>query len=440
MPDSPDSDNSNGVPRLGAEYLILNDLGDRVTFQRFRPQAQFPVSGVRGYQSEQQVIDIALSWGFPENVYFPAVISKGSATREISDLLLISGKRAVVVQTKSRNAENDDLQKIERWVKREFEKAARQGRGSIRSLNRTDELFENGRGSKLSLQGSHFEIGVLVILDIPEVPEQLVLDADSNVGTLVITLTEFEFLFTHLKSVSAVIRYVFRVSAIGPVELGSEIQRFISLAMADNEAALAKPASDPSNDAYRLSTPILPLEPVGIRDEEAHLFFRQVCEIIGAFATETGADPIALAMIFGGIDDLPVQSGEMLGRFILDGLHHFQSQDDGLEQFNWKFRFIFQEERGLRFVFGVSKKFDSQRTNEMFVSRLRVTHHQFQRDSANLEEKLTIGVLVTPRDTWPGFDVGLMVIDDRQQLSEEDFESYVSFWNQLRPPGSGLLP
>jgi hypothetical protein len=145
-------------------------------------------------------------------------------------------------------------------------------------------------------------------------------------------------------------------------------------------------------------------------------------------------------MIFGGIDDLPVQSGEMLGRFILDGLDHFQSQDDGLEQFNWKFRFIFQEERGLRFVFGVSKKFDSQRTNEMFVSRLRITHHQFQRDSANLEEKLTIGVLVTPRDTWPGFDVGLMVIDDRQQLSEEDFESYLSFWNQLRPPGSGLLP
>lgn len=440
MPDSPDSDNSNEVPRHDPEYLILNDLGDRVTFQRFRPQPQYPVSEVRGYQSEKRVMDIALKWGFPENVYSPAVISKGSATREISDLLLVSGKRAVVVQTKSRNAENDDLQKIERWVKREFEKAARQGKGSIRSLNQKDEIFENGRGTKLSLQGSQFEIGVLVVLDIPEVPEQLLLNADSSEITLVITLTEFEFLFTHLKSVSAVIRYVFRVSSIEPVELGTEIQRFMSLAMADNDVALAKPAIDLANDAYRLSTPILPLEPVGVRDEEAHLFFRKACEIIGAFATETGVDSIALATIFGGIDDLPVQSGEMLGRFILDGLGSFSSQDDAPGQFNWKFRFIFQEELGLRFVFGASKKFDPQRTNEMFVSRLRVTHHQFQRDSANIEGKLTIGVLVTPRNTWPGFDVGLMVIDDRQQLSEEDFESYVSFWNQLRPPGSDLLP
>lgn len=441
MSDSSQLNDSKNVPLDdGHEYLVMNDLGDRVTFQRFRPRSQLPVSDTRGYQSEKSVKEIALEWGFPENVYSRAVISKGSATREVGDLLLVSGKRAVVLQVKSRNAENDDLEKIKRWVKREIGKAAGQGKGSIRSMEQSDQVFENGRGTKLSLEGIQLEIGVLVVLDIPAVPEQLVVEVNPDGKTLVITLTELEFLFSQLKSVSAVIRYVFRVTSMEPIELGLEMQRFMSLAMADNDVALAKPAINLSNGAYRFSTPILPLEPVGVLDEEAHLFFRKACEIIGAFATETGADPIALATIFGGIDDLPVQSGEMLGRFILDGLDHFRSRVDGLEQFNWKFRFIFQDERGLRFVFGVSNKFDPQRTNGMFVSRLRVTHHQFQRDSANAEEKLTIGVLVTPRDTWPNFDVGLMVVDDRQQLSEEEFESYVSFWNQLRPPGSGLLP
>lgn len=424
----------------GPEYLVINDLGDRVTFQRFRPRPKLPVSDTRGYQSEKNVKKIALEWGFPENVYSAAVIRKGSATREVSDLLLVSGKCAVVVQIKSRNAEDDDLGKIERWIKRGFRKATSQGKGSIRSLHQTDELFENGRGTKLSLQGSQFEIGVLVVLDIPVVPEQLIINADVGGSMLVITLTEFEFLFGHLKSVSAVIRNVFRVAPMEPIEIGSEIQRFISLATADKDVASVNKEESYSNGAYRLSTPILPLEPVGVLDEEAHFFFRKACEIIGAFATETGVDPISLATIFGGIDDLPVQSGEMLGRFILDGLGYFQSQNDGLGQFTWIFRFIFQEERGLRFVFGVSKKFDPQRTNEMFESRLRVTHHQFQRDSANIEGKLTIGVLVTPRDTWPNFAVGLMVIDDRQQLSEEVFEGYISFWNQFRPPGAGPMP
>lgn len=441
MSDPSQLNDSKNVPLDdGHEYLVMNDLGDRVTFQRFRPRPKSPVSDTRGYQSEKSVKEIALEWGFPENVYSRAVISKGSATREVGDLLLVSGKRAVVLQVKSRNAENDDLEKIKRWVKREVGKAAGQGKGSIRSMEQSDQVFENGRGTKLSLQGSKLEIGVLVVLDIPAVPEQLVVEVNPDSKTLVITLTEFEFLFGQLKSVSAVIRYVFRVSSMDPVELGTEIQRFMSHAMADNDVSLAKHAMNLPNGAYRLSTPVLPLEPVGIRGEEAHLFFRQVCEIIGAFATETGADPVALSTIFGGIDDLPVQSGEMLGRFILDGLGFFQSQEDGHGQFNWKFRFIFQEELGLRYVFGVSKKFDTQRTNEMFVSRLQITHHQFQRDSTNFEGKLTIGVLVTPRNTWPGFDVGVMVIDDRQQLSEEDFESLVSFWNQLRPPSASPLP
>jgi hypothetical protein len=441
MSDPSQLNDSKNVPLDdGPEYLVINDLGDRVTFQRFRSRPKSPVSDTRGYQSEKSVKEIALEWGFPENVYSRALISKGSATREVGDLLLVSGKRALVLQVKSRNAEKDDLQKIERWVKREFGKAASQGKGSIRSMEESDQVFENGRGTKLSLQGSQLEIGVLVVLDIPAVPEQLIVKVNSDSKMLVITLTEFEFLFGQLKSVSAVIRYVFRVAFMEPIELGSEMQRFMSLAMADNDVALAKPAVDLSDGAYRLSTPILPLEPVGVLDEEAHLFFRKVCEIIGAYATESGADPKVLATIFGGIDDLPVQSGEMLGRFILDGLDFFQSQDSELGQFAWKFRFVFQEERGMRFVFGVSKKFDPHRTNEMFERRLRITHHQFQRDSANLEGKLTIGVLVTPRDTWPNIDVGLMVVDDRQQLSEEDFEGYVSSWNQFRPPGAGPMP
>jgi len=441
MQDSHVSDNSKDDSHGHApEYLILNDLGDQVTVQRFRPQTQFPVSISRGYQSEERVRDIALRWGFPENIYLPTLISKGSATREVSDLLLVSGNHAVVVQSKSRNAEDDDLQKIERWVKREFDKASRQGKGSIRSLQQRAELFENGRGTKLTLRGSQLDIGVLVVLDIPAVPEGLIIDTDFDTTTLVITLTEFEFLFGHLKSVSAVIRYVFRVAPMESVEIGSEIQRYMSLAMADNDVALAKPEIGLPNGAYRLSAPILPLEPVGVRDEEADLFFRNVCETIGAYAAENAVDAIALATIFGGFDDLPVQSAEMLGRFFLDGLSLFESDDDGLGQFIWKFRFIFQEERGLRFVFGVSKRFDPLRTNDFFVSRLRITHHQFQRDSARVKAKLTIGVLVTPRGTWPHFDVGLMVVDDRQQLSEEEFEGFVSFWNQLKQPGTAPMP
>jgi SEC-C motif len=219
-----------------------------------------------GTQLEHTVKRIAANLGVPDFVYEPANTRKGSATREISDGMLIVQDRGVILQCKARSPEsNDDDQRIESWIEKNIDKAAKQIAGTRRTLR------TNGETSVTSLRG--YTKTVTIDEDWPGVPANF-RAGDHLDGILVMTLEDWLGLHEMLLSTSGVIRYNHRaIEAKVSVYLGCEAARYVALASADAQAT-----------ASTSMVPELPMEPLSEAD-------RLFAAVVDEWIEEIGGPP-----------------------------------------------------------------------------------------------------------------------------------------------------
>jgi hypothetical protein len=385
----------------------------------------------RGIAAEAATQNAAATWGLPDFVILPRAEHRGSRNREISDGLLVTGERRVVLQIKSRAAAGDRPDRETSWVDKKVAEAVKQVNGTVRRLRAAPSEMINGRGRTVAVGGSSTcWIGVVIIDHPAPPPDHPLTKPTSGVPVVTLLRRDWEFLFDQLRSTRAVVDYLYRVEGSTAL-LGGEPERYFELAAAD--AAAAPGPIDTSLIGERVSTPLLPTAPAGHDDDQAHGLVRLVCEDIAN--TPSDYDTAALIDVLSTIDTLPVGHRTELGRLLLSTLHSAAgTAPDGV---SWRFGII---NRGLKMPllgFGVCSRFDAT-IRAAFQAWVLLRHHE--RAPAGqldrLDQALTVGVLLTPRtDGVRDWDTAMIAVRGDPQLTEEDLTSSRALWNRSAESG-----
>lgn len=266
-----------------------------------------------GQLSEEAARRYAAEFGVPDFVYDPVILPKGTGSREVSDGLLISRERGIILQSKSRDraAAADSSSQIA-WARRRIVEAARQVRGTRRTLASVSELqLISRRGHSLTLSADSERIwpGV-VLLDLPDCPSGI--DATcEDPAAIVMTLNDWYALNHRIRSTCGVIDYVHRVIDARPVyvELTDEATRYDNFAAADEELVRRE-------GGY----PILPSKGLSLGEEQILATFDDWIDSDIAVATgpNGNSDPEATRRAVEVIDAIPVAMRVEIAQNILD--------------------------------------------------------------------------------------------------------------------------
>jgi hypothetical protein len=211
--------------------------------------------GDYGRLVEAEVRRIGAMLGVPDFVYLPAVVRKGSATREVGDGFLIAGHLGAMFQVKTRDpagASADSPSNVPARLERMLRDAIRQAAGSRREIVRRcrdgdppsvvpyralDLPADRQARYRLELDPEVATWPVVVVVDHPLA---VGVDLGFHEDVLVLTLSDWRELQRALCSTTGVLTYVKRVLEAGPdahVALGYEQKRFADVARADSEWA-----------------------------------------------------------------------------------------------------------------------------------------------------------------------------------------------------------
>jgi hypothetical protein len=382
----------------------------------------------RGTAAEDATLAAASRWGLPDFVMRPAVIAKGKATREVGDGTIITGRRAVSVQVKSRETPSDDAAREERWVQKKAAEGARQAQGTVRSLRSSTVDLVNGRGRVVPCDGSEFEWAGVVIIDHPSPPPTSVaFDGVSDVPIVVLLRRDWDFLFDQLRSVSAVVDYIHRIASDGPTTLGEESVRYFELAQAD-EDAVGEPAPGPGKaGAMVVSHPLLPKAPASSLDTTGHTVFRILLEEIARIDIDRDErDRLAL---LASIDRFSVGDRAALGRLLLDHLDAVTAAQRGTTM--WRFRRVVQDKGALHLAFGACNQY-TEVHRQAFQGWAMLRHHELHTAQAVPSDKVlkTVAVLLTPRygDSRP-WDTSVVSIEGALDVDPEELAALQKLWN-----------
>jgi hypothetical protein len=247
-----------------------------------------------GLQIEDYARRLAGDLGVKDFVYHPVQIRKGSATREISDGLLVAGNRGLILQVKSRHpdaAHQDTPEKATSWCAKNAAAAVRQADGTRKSLERGSVTARSLRGFERILPDAS-QWPAVVIIDHP-VAASMEFPATPN--TVYISLSDWRNLHSWLRSTWGVITYVHRaLDSNLHVRLGNEIDRYAALLSADL-SALGSPTSFPSLAMSRLE---------GTQALDASLF-EDLIERVADHEGATGWDPQQYLWIIEELDQIP---------------------------------------------------------------------------------------------------------------------------------------
>jgi hypothetical protein len=382
-----------------------------------------------GVGAEKAARDAVSMWGLPDFIMRPVVERKGSGVREISDGIIVAGKRGVILQVKGRNAEAVDPDKESRWVRKNAEAARRQIDGTFRRL-REPAVMTNGRGRTLTIDGTQVEWVGVIIIEHPHPPRALVVEPTAGkIPVRVLLRRDWEFLFGQLKSTRSVVDYLFRVEDSAP--LGEEPVRYFELAVLDERAEPGP--RRPHQVGQRHHIPTLPTAPTGHLDAEAFHVVRRICEEIAAIE-DAGITEEERIEALADIDGLPVGYREELGRILLDELKRaVEDPPDGLR---WRARtFSALEPGGVQVGFAVCSTFDD-RIRRGFHAWLQLRHHE-RGELENLENARSVGVMVTPRlDGFRAWDTTIAVVAGDLDLSDDDVTAFKNLWGGRNDSGS----
>lgn len=302
--------------------LVLLQIVEGQIVGREVPEARVPVpEGPRGPGVERASLEAAALWGLPDFVYRPRVLSKGSGIREVGDGTIITGGKGIALQVKARESTSGDPAREAAWLNKKATQALRQAYGTIRTFLRAPQLaLENLRGREVALDGTGIEWLPVVVLDHDDPPEEHHLSLHQHEDPGVVLLRrDWEFLWDQLRSASAVVDYLHRVSGTESPPLGSEPTRYLELALADAEADSAPgPEWTSGLFAHQPGGPVLPRDLASAQDATAHAMFNEILDDIAN--TDFTGDETTRLRVLGLLDRVPVTQRSELGRLLLSQL------------------------------------------------------------------------------------------------------------------------
>jgi len=219
--------NNDGV----MTYMALRD--GRVVGREIPDAEALPPGEEYGTQVEIATRAAAGRWGLPDFVLRPKVVPKGSGRREIGDGTIVSGYRGIALQVKARSsATPDTTERARSWLLKNAAAGLKQAHGTIRSTFRAGDLtLDNLRGHPVRVDAKRVEWVPVVVLDHPNPPREVFPPKDTDGPSIVMLRRDWEFLWNQLRSASAIVDYIHRISTEDdPAELGSETHRYFDLA------------------------------------------------------------------------------------------------------------------------------------------------------------------------------------------------------------------
>jgi hypothetical protein len=416
----------------GSPLTLMIDTDGGMIVREIPAASPLPSDTSRGLAAEGATADAAALWGLPDFVYEAATRQVGAGSREIGDRILVVGDLAVVVQVKAREAPTADAARERAWVESRARTALSQANGTIRYLQREHVLLKNLRGHTLEVGSQPLRCVATVVIDHPDVPDGITFGDDSrNSPSVVLLRRDWEFLFDQLKSIHAVCQYLERV-ADEPHELGHEPVRYYQLALAD--ASTPPTPVDPSLlvDGRQVSSPLLPLVPVGLEDNRAHLLVRAIFEDIAvgpAISEMTESDRLK---VLAELDALPLGMREDIGRYLMDAMREVSGAPEDTTA--WRLRRIVGNSREALLAFGACSKPISPMHQDFFAAWVQLRHHELQQITGGRRHLTSVGVLLTPRhDGQRSFDTTMVAASGDLALDEEQLETFREVWSQSRP-------
>ncbi|MBN9620036.1 MAG: hypothetical protein J0H43_09940 [Actinobacteria bacterium] len=418
------------------EFIMLVQVGDTVYGRPIPPATLLDPSQRQGTAAEDAAIEAASMWGLPDFVFRPRVISKGSGRRELGDATIITGAKAVAVQVKSRERPAKDDAGEARWLVKKAREGARQAGGTVRTLRRGPADLVNGRGRSITCHGDQLTWIGVVILDHPSPPEDIDPPA-FDVGIPIVTMLrrDWDFLFDHLRSVSAVVDYLHRIVEEPPVSIGEEPARYFELAHADENAPTGPP--DPwieQTGASQSASPILPKAPASAADASGHAIFRVLLEDIAESAFD-GEEEQRLEML-AKLDRFSVGDRAELGRLLMQRLDAASRVD--ADKTSWQHRLVIQDHGTLQLFFSVGSHF-TETHRDIYKGWVLLRRHEFIELTATDPEPYgedlpwTVAVLLTPRhDGYRAWDTTLIATHDDTSLDADERARLTALWDEAR--------
>lgn len=378
-------------------YMRLAEGGD-VIGREIAPARDLLDASQDGIAVEEATRAAAGRWGLPDLVLQPKVFAKGSGIRELGDGTILAGPRGISLQVKARGITGDTPEKATRWTLKNAAQGLRQARGTIRTalLNPAVELT-NLRGRTVAIRGSSVAWIPVVVVDHPDLPPTGVIPAPDPKGpSVVLTRRDWEFLWDHLRSATAIVDYIHRVAEEqDPLELGAESNRYLDLAEKDAQAPPAKiPDWIPETGAINTSHPLLPYDPAASADRFGHAIFQQILEDI-AHTDFTGDESDRITLL-SNIDRVAVGERGELGRLLLRRLTRCAQVAPNGHRMDHRIMYIDQGSFQLTFT-TMSQLTDYHL--EIYRSWLLLRRQDFLEKSGALGPVYpwTVGVLLTPR-------------------------------------------
>lgn len=419
----------------GTVTVLLN-VGDEIFARPVPPALPLDPTDDPGPAAEVASLHAAAFWGLPDFVFNPSTVRKGGAQREVGDCTVIAGQRALAVQVKHRAPQANTPTEIEVGrVSSRISTGADQAAGSIRSLDAATVGLVNARGRVIPVTGADLEWCRVVIVDHPSPPAMTVQASDHGPIPLVVLLRrDWDFLFDHLRSTTAVVNYLFRVSSEATHVLGEEAARYFELARADEVTPAGGATTWVSAlGATPISTPLLPTAPASSGDDAGATVYRLIMEDIAVTAIENSeSERLALLSL---LDRYPVAKRAELGRLLLTHLDDVVSADGAI----WRFRRTVLDNGALQLSFGACTAF-SQIHREAFGQWAMIRHHELCEGYQPMKTDrtpVTVAVLLTPRHDGSArlWDTTSYTLFGDLQLSDVELNSMRALWSN--PEASG---
>jgi hypothetical protein len=415
----------------GGEFVMLVQAGETIYGRPIPPAMLLDPSQRQGAAAEDAAIDAASMWGLPDFVFRPQIIAKSSGRRELGDATIITGSKAVAVQVKSREGEPKDDDAEGRWLTKKALQGARQAAGTVRTLRASPAELANERGRTVTCHGDRLTWMGVVILDHAAPPEGVLAPA-FGVGIPIVAMLrrDWDFLFDHLRSVSAVVDYLHRITDEPPVAIGDEPVRYFELAHADEHAPpRPAPAWIGQIGAMHPARPILPKAPASAEDASGHAIFRVLLEDI-AESEFTGEEQNRLE-ILARLDRFSVADRANLGRLLMERLEAAANVEAG--KTTWQHRLIVQDDNGLHLFFSVGSHL-TQIHREVYKGWVLLRRHEFiEITGADKPLPWTVAVLLTPRyDGYRAWDTTLIATCDDTSLDDHERDRLSALWNDTR--------
>lgn len=394
--------------------------GKEGLFIRSVPETSpLPVSDTHGHSTEDAVVNAMSHWGLPDFAFKGSSVALGSGVREVGDGLLITYPFAAVIQVKARHEISDDAEKETRWLNKHIGKANRQVAGTLRRLRSSTHSATNMRGVSISvLAEEHDWVGILIV-EHDKIPEDYVPPALSQSG-VVLTRSDWEFLWEQLQSTVEVLRYIHRMGTRPPIPLHEEPMRYYQAALLDENTE-----PEPLSPAWiemggtRVNGPLLPLAPAGRVVE--HYVIRQIMEDLARAEMPEDLEPKQLLRVFSALDGISVSQRDQLGRDLMKNLW-----TDAVE--SWDPRLWSRTVRSPipetpQIIFATTCHDYDEIIQRWLSLKVEFTHDVWLKSGTHSGSDLTIGILLSRCATPPKpFDVTLVSITTLKLLTDEDHE------------------